>query len=161
MLYVPGSRAFVVNVEAPFASALAVPALPVTGVVPSVVPPLLNVIVPAGATPALSRFRKLAVMLVELPAITTGKSVAGVPTAVTAGTTLKLTAALVLALKLASPGNDAVRLLPPPDNITVCNSATPSLVSGAVPKSVLPVLNVIVPVAAPFGLLADALFPYG
>ena len=83
----------------------------------------------------------------------------GVARVVTAGVTLKAKGALVLAMKLASPGKLAVRLLLPPGSVVLCNSATPSLLSVAVPNVAVPLLKVIVPVAAPFGVAGEALLP--
>jgi hypothetical protein len=135
-----------------------VPAVPFTGTVPNVVPFDENVTVPAGAAPTLSA------EIVRL-------SVSWVPTSgaygeavmpdidVTAFCTVKLTAELVLALKLASPGNAAVRLSLPTGSNAVWNSATPALLNCAVPSVAVPLLKVIVPVAAPSGFDRDELFP--
>jgi hypothetical protein len=96
----------------------------------------------------------------ELPATTleAGWTV-GVARVVMAGVTVKFTTELVLARKLASPGKAAVRALAPPGSRAVCNSAIPSLAIAAVPKDVLPLLKVMVPVAAPLGTEAEALWP--
>jgi hypothetical protein len=84
----------------------------------------------------------------------------GVLKVVTAGVTENDTGgAVVLALKLESPGKTAVRLSVPPGRTTVWSSATPSLAMGAVPRVVAPVLKVMVPVAAPLGFAAEALLP--
>ena len=113
----------------------------------------MNVIVPVGATPMLSAVR---VTVKETGDV---KWLYCVLRAVTAGVTVNGYAALVLAWKLASPGKDAVRLVVPPGIKEFCNSAMPSLASGAVPSVLLPLLKVIVPVAAPFGFAAGALLP--
>jgi hypothetical protein len=66
---------------------------------------------------------------------------------------------LVLAKKLASPGNVAVTESLPAGTKLVTSSAMPLLVIAAEPKAVPPALNVMFPVATPFGLAADAVLP--
>jgi len=63
-------------------------------------------------------------------------------------------------LKLASPGNTAVRLLVPPGSVV--SAARPRLhLRVPRPQRRRALLNVMVPVAGPLGLAADALLPYG
>lgn len=140
----------------PEAGAVEVAAVPTRDAEPMIERLLVRFTVPVGAMPALSAERET-VNERELPAT----ALAGVEDVrvVTAGTTVNGTGALVLALKLASPGKAAVRLSFPPGSATVCSSAMPSLARGAVPSVVVPLLKVMVPVAAPLGLAAVALLP--
>jgi hypothetical protein len=124
-----------------------------------VVEPFLKVTVPVGAAPTLStesvREKVREVPTATLPLGCTVKELM----LVTAGVTVKFTAELVLARKLASPGKTAVRLFAPPGSVVVCNSAIPSLARADVPMVAVPLLKVMVPVAAPLGLVADAVWP--
>ena len=102
---------------------------------------------------------KLACIVTDDPANAELVLKTGAETVVTAGVTLSAAGALVLAKKLESPGKEAVRLLFPAGIVLVSNSAMPSDPIVELPNLALPFKNVTVPVAAPFGLLADELLP--
>jgi hypothetical protein len=142
----------------PPAATVEVAAVPTRDAAPSDVEPFMKVTVPVGATPKLLAER-VTLKVTEAPTTMLPDEGEGVLKTVTAGTTVKEYGELVLARKLGSPGNAAVRLLFPPGSMVVCSSAMPSLASAAVPSVVLPFLNVMVPVAAPFGFADEALLP--